>query len=120
MEEKVDVQRLFREIVAEEEPNATFWYHAQSESYVIDMPRKRKFHGSSITLKCDEKCIAEGDIVTDASVAEEVEKQISDIGCEVIEVHEHKLLIPEAHIHIECWDMKEDNVKELLKLVRWF
>jgi hypothetical protein len=116
---KVDVEKLFKEIIAREKPDAEYWYYETSGFHIIDMPSDRRFHGSSVAFRCNETCLADGDIVVHPDMVKDVEKLVSEAGCRVIGIHEHGALYPEAHVHIECVGIREGDVKKILNLVKW-
>jgi hypothetical protein len=116
---KVDVEKLFKEIIAREKPDAEYWYYETSGFHIIDMPSDHKLHGSSVAFRCDETCLGNGDIVVHPDTAKDIEKLVAEAGCKVIDTHIHGLLYPEAHVHFECVGIREKDVKKILNLVKW-
>lgn len=119
---KVDIEDLFKRIVKKESPEAHYWYYPTSGFHIIDLPRERKLHGSSVAFRCNEKCESTGDIVTydDPKIVEGIMEFFKNLNCEIIGTHTHGLLYPEAHIHINCKNLTEENVKKIMELIRWF
>jgi uncharacterized protein (DUF362 family) len=120
--EIAEIRRMFEEIVRRENPRAQFWFYPTSGYHIIDMPRDNKLHGSSVGIRCDLKCEAVGDIITydDPKIVEAVERMVKEAKCTPIATHKHGIVMPEAHIHVECKDMGMEDVKKLLNVVKWF
>jgi hypothetical protein len=125
----IDVEKLFNLIIKRERPEATF--RRLVDIQVIDMPEDEKIHGTSVAFKCqDSRCSAEGDIVIPTIgalhplkppiSAEEVSKELEQVGCVTKQVHKHELLLPEAHVHFECTNLDEAAVRRLLNIIKQF
>ena len=91
------------------------------ELYITTLKRDPIYHhGSDYTIECTEPFRIKGTMTTALRDTRVIEK-LKGLHCNILEIHNHdSLSIKSSHIHFKCENMSAEQVKDIMRFLRYY